>query len=343
MTPGGLSGFDPYAAYAYRRTARMLPAIAVVALLLATTAIAAPQVAPPLPQGAATTPVRPTGPPPDAPPPGSRCMGCGAAPEPIDDTDRTGWTQIFDGTTLAGWDGHPEVWMVEDGAITAESWPDRRVGTTFLIWRGGEPADFELKLDIKAGYTIHGGVFYRGIVGPAPARAGGPGAARGATGAGRGRAAGPAAGAGGTAGPGRGQQAPMAVPADPRWNVRGYSMDWDYDPGNNGNIQDPGAGRTDTQIVWRGNIVRTENGVRPRSIGSVGDRDQLMTHIRLGEWNQLHIIAEGRQLTHIVNGQVMAILIDDDPEAFKAKGVIALQIEQFGMGKIHFRNIWLKQ
>ena len=29
--------------------------------------------------------------------------------------------------------------------------------------------------------------------------------------------------------------------------------------------------------------------------------------------------------------------------ALKTKGVIALQIEQFGMGKINFRNIWLKQ
>ena len=39
----------------------------------------------------------------------------------------------------------------------------------------------------------------------------------------------------------------------------------------------------------------------------------------------------------------MAVLIDDDPAALKTKGVIALQIEQFGQGKINFRNIWLKQ
>ena len=57
----------------------------------------------------------------------------------------------------------------------------------------------------------------------------------------------------------------------------------------------------------------------------------------------LHIIARGNQLTHIVNGHVMAVLIDDDLTARKAKGVIAMQIEQFGQGKIHFRNIWLKQ
>jgi hypothetical protein len=97
------------------------------------------------------------------------------------------------------------------------------------------------------------------------------------------------------------------------------------------------------QIVWRGHVVRTESGKRPRVIGSLGDRGELMKLIKLSDWNQVHIIAHGRQLTHIVNGQVMAILIDDDPAAFKAKGVIALQIEQFGQGKINFRNIWLKQ
>jgi hypothetical protein len=268
----------------------------------------------------------PTGPPPGSPAPGSRCLGCGTAPEPIEYGDHTGWTQIFDGRTLTNWDGNPEVWKVEDGAISAASWPERRVGTTYIIWRGGEVGDFELKLEVKADYDVHGGIFYRSMIDPEPARAGAASAPRGAA----------------SAGPPRPQPAPPAVPSDPRWNVRGYAMDWDYDPGNNGNVQDPGAGRTDTQIVWRGHIVRTEHGKRPRSVGTLGGRDELMKFIHLGEWNQIHIIAHGHQLTHIVNGHVMAILMDDDETALKTRGVIALQIEQYGSGKISFRNLWLK-
>src|SRR5438874_12954339 len=80
----------------------------------------------------------------------SPCPGCGYAPEPIDYNDVTGWTRIFDGRTLHGWDGNRAVWKVENGAIRAESTAERRVGTTYIIWRGGEPADFELKLEIKA-------------------------------------------------------------------------------------------------------------------------------------------------------------------------------------------------
>jgi hypothetical protein len=185
-----------------------------------------------------------------------------------------------------------------------------------------------LKLEVKADYDVHGGIFYRSRIAPSePARAGGAGSAARAN----------------TPPVTRPQPVPLAIPSDPKWNVRGYALDWDYDPGNNGNVQDPGAGRTDTQIVWRGHIVRTEKGNRPRSIGTLGDRDALMKFINLGEWNQIHIIANGHQLTHIVNGHVVAILIDDDETALKTQGVIALQIEQYGSGKISFRNVWLKQ
>src|SRR5213595_2559806 len=100
----------------------------------------------------------------------SPCPGCGYPPDPIDPADHTGWTSLFDGRSLDGWDGNPAVWSVADGAITAESTTERRVGSTYLIWRGGEPADFELMLDVKAGSDIHSGLFYRATVGPPPPR-----------------------------------------------------------------------------------------------------------------------------------------------------------------------------
>lgn len=266
--------------------------------------------------------------PPQSPPRVSPCPGCGFAPEPLAYKDVTGWTQIFDGKTLDGWDGNPAVWKVENGAITAESTVERRVGTTYVIWRGGEPADFELKLEVKADADIHGGIFYRGAVGPAPPRvtptpraADAPGAAPATP---------------------RPQMPVPVVPADPKWNVTGYSLDFDYARDNDGNIQDTG-GRPEPQIGWRGNVVRMEAGQRPRVVGSVGDRSALMELIKLGDWNELHIIARGHQVMHIVNGQLMAVVIDDDVAARKTKGVIALQIEQYGAGRISFRNIWLKQ
>jgi len=40
-------------------------------------------------------------------------------PDPIDFADHTGYTSLFDGKTLTGWDGQPGLWKVEDGAIVA--------------------------------------------------------------------------------------------------------------------------------------------------------------------------------------------------------------------------------
>ncbi|WP_153557609.1 DUF1080 domain-containing protein [Roseimaritima sediminicola] len=70
----------------------------------------------------------------------------GEAPAATED----GFVSIFDGKTLDGWDGNPAFWSVQDGAITGITTPDNPTkGNTFLIWRGGETKDFELRLEYK--------------------------------------------------------------------------------------------------------------------------------------------------------------------------------------------------
>jgi len=57
---------------------------------------------------------------------------------------------IFDGATLQGWDGDPDHWRVEDGAITGQTTEENPLEhNTFLIWRGGEVGDFELTLEFR--------------------------------------------------------------------------------------------------------------------------------------------------------------------------------------------------
>ena len=69
----------------------------------------------------------------------------------------------------------------------------------------------------------------------------------------------------------------------------------------------------------------------------------LKSFIKPGEWNQVEIIAEGNTLMHIINGYVMAVLVDTDPKYSQAKGLIALEIEGPGKLKISHRNIWLRE
>lgn len=68
---------------------------------------------------------------------------------------------MFDGKSLKGWVGRPDLWSVADGAIVGRTSADEPIKkNTFLIWEGDAPQDFELKLKywIEAGNS---GIQYR--------------------------------------------------------------------------------------------------------------------------------------------------------------------------------------
>src|ERR1700722_1299973 len=74
-------------------------------------------------------------------------QGRGPIVGPLEDT---GFHAIFDGKSMSGWDGDPDSWRVENGALVGQTTTEKQPKqNTFLIWRGGSPADFELKCDFK--------------------------------------------------------------------------------------------------------------------------------------------------------------------------------------------------
>lgn len=228
-------------------------------------------------------------------------------PDPIDFDDHAGWQSMFDGATLKGWDGSPDVWRVEGGAIVGESSPEKPAGTTYIIWQGGEPKNFELKAEIKLeGSNANSGIQYRSArVSPAQIQ-GGP--------------------------------TPNAKFA--RWNLKGYQADFDFANRYSGQLYEQGTPRG--IIAWRGQVVRAEQGKKPRLLSTLGDSDALKEYVKVGDWNQMHVIAHGNMMMHMLNGHVMAVFIDDDPTMAAAQGVIGLQIEGGGNVKVSCRNLWLK-
>ncbi len=83
--------------------------------------------------------------------------------------DEAGFQPIFDGKSLTGWDGDPKYWRVEDGALVGEITPATVVkSNTFIIWRGGRPRDFELKLDYRITPAGNSGINYRSASVPDP-------------------------------------------------------------------------------------------------------------------------------------------------------------------------------
>lgn len=79
--------------------------------------------------------------------------------------DGPGFKPLFGGTTLSGWRGDLKYWRVEDGAIVGEVTPDTLLrSNTFLIWNGGKPEDFELKVDYRITLGGNSGINYRSVV-----------------------------------------------------------------------------------------------------------------------------------------------------------------------------------
>ena len=257
-----------------------------------------------------------------AKPAAPRATGRFVQPEPINFEDHDGWTQIFDGKSMKDWDGPTEVWHAEDGALVGESTNEHPSGTTNLIWRGGEPANFRLRLEMKLeGAGANGGIQYRSLSSPPkirPVPTDTPAEMKQ-----------------------RMEQGQALLQKHAKWNLSGYQMDFDFANRYSGQLYEQDSPRG--IIAWRGQAVTTEPGKKPTLLSMVGNPDDLKAFIKPGEWNQVEIIADGNTLVHIINGHVMSILVDTDPKLAQAKGLIALEIEGGGTLKISHRNIWLKK
>lgn len=85
---------------------------------------------------------------------------------PADKPVPDGFVSIFDGKTLDGWDGDPAFWSVQDGCVTGISTPENPIKyNTFLVWKNGEVADFELLVDFRL-FNHNSGVQYRAFMNP---------------------------------------------------------------------------------------------------------------------------------------------------------------------------------
>jgi len=77
---------------------------------------------------------------------------------------KSGFVKIFDGKTLTGWEGDPTYWRVENGNLVGEITPATLLkANSFIIWQGGTPADFELKVEFKITKAGNSGINYRSV------------------------------------------------------------------------------------------------------------------------------------------------------------------------------------
>src|SRR5713101_3748281 len=88
-----------------------------------------------------------------------------ASPAVLHAAHPAGFKPLFDGRSLGQWDGDKTFWRVEGGAIVGETTAEKQPAdkkNTFLIYRGGEYGNFELRFKYKvAGFNS--GIQYRSV------------------------------------------------------------------------------------------------------------------------------------------------------------------------------------
>src|SRR5450755_4185763 len=86
-------------------------------------------------------------------------------PAPYDIDEHAGYKRIFDGKSFTGWDADPNIWRVEDGAMVGETLEGKAKGNNYIVYRGDETRDFDLKLQMKIEKGGGGGIQYRSVTG----------------------------------------------------------------------------------------------------------------------------------------------------------------------------------
>ena len=232
-------------------------------------------------------------------------------PEPLNFAEHEGYTPLFDGVSLKGWDGNPKFWRVEDGAIVGESTVQNPSGNSYLVYRDLTAKDFTLKFEIKVEGSGGSGFQYRSKTG-----------------------------------------LPWLAPIAPNVtaNVGPVNLNWmmtgpqaDFWPSSRDWTGQFYSENTPMRIqAWRGQVVEGAGLGRKRLMGNIGDREVLGRVVKMNDWNEYTVIARGGTFIQIVNGQLMAVMVDDDPESSNNQaGLFGIEIE--ATTKVTVRNIWVKK
>ena len=222
-------------------------------------------------------------------------------------TDSAGFVSIFDGSTLNGWEGDTAVWHVEDGAITGEvtaaSTPLKT--NTFLIWKDGQPADFELTAEYQISLEGNSWIQYRSEA-----------------------VEGVLFGL-------KGYQ--MDIDGANTYTGQNYEERARSIMAFRGQkVTLPSVTDSISNLVknnvWSVAVVND----------SLGNPDSLKAKINAG-WNTCRIVAKGNHLQHYINGVLMCDVTDDDTTNRKETGLIGLQLHAGHIMKVSFKNIRLKE
>ena len=225
----------------------------------------------------------------------------------------SGFKSLFNGKDLSGWNGNKDFWSVRDGALTGQTTPEKVLkANTFLVYQNSKPANFELRLQFKLtaqnpDNRANSGVQYRSkIIDPATFVVGG-------------------------------YQADIDSP----FKYTGML----YEEKGRGILMTTGEkiriGASTTVADAKAKGGKKKNTSVEKLPGAT-PAAEIAAAYKLGEWNEIVIIAKGNHLQHFINGKLPADVTDTDSENGSSSGVIALQLHQGPPMTVQFKNVRIK-
>jgi hypothetical protein len=123
-----------------------------------------------------------------------------------------------------------------------------------------------------------------------------------------------------------------------KYAMRGYQADIDGQNRYTGqNYEEKGR----LFLATRGQVTHVVGGRKPVLLATFADAAELGKAITSG-WNSYHLIARGNVLTHMLNGRLMCVVIDDDAPNRMMEGLIGVQVHVGPPMKVEYRNFRLK-
>ena len=230
----------------------------------------------------------------------------------ISQNSEQGFVAIFDGKTLTNWEGDPTYWRVENGNLVGEITSATLLKTnSFIVWKGGEPADFELKGEVNITEKGNSGINYRSErLTDVPFAL-------------------------------RGYQAD--IDGANRYTGQNYEERGRTTLAYRGQITSINAQTEPSTPESVRAKVKNNAWTDLKITGSLGNTDSLKTKIKNEDWNTFHLIIKGNRLLHYVNGILMSDVTDNDLINGKSKGFLGVQVHVGPPMKVQYRNLRLKQ
>lgn len=209
---------------------------------------------------------------------------------------------IFNGKDLSGWDGDQRLWSVKDGVIRGETTPENATKGNTFLIWTGGVTK---DFELRLSFRCNA-VNNSGIQY-------------------------------------RSKRIDTKAEEQNRWRVRGYQHEIRNEskmPNVSGFIYDEGGKRRRICLAGEKAVWQADGTKKVES--TMITPEEFAQLMKIDQWNDVVIIAEGNRMRHYLNGRLILDFTDNDPQLALTEGVLALQLHAGKPMWAEFKNVRIR-